>query len=100
MEDLEFINVSTDELLKNSSYDETLVETTQIDDLESTTSSKIVPTNNYTEVEAYDTHMVDTNSNAPSSSVLPLCITIVVCLIAGVALGIFSAKKNVNKSNV
>lgn len=33
-------------------------------------------------------------------TVLPLCITIVICLIAGIALGILAAKKSINKNNV
>ncbi len=33
----------------------------------------------------------------PSSSILPLCITVVLCLIAGIVLGIIRAKRTINK---
>lgn len=63
--------------------------------LDTENSQEATPTYNYTEVNA-DNEFISEEQNK-SSSIVPLCITVVLCLAAGIVLGIFMAKRSAKK---
>ncbi|MBQ9266669.1 MAG: hypothetical protein IJ217_00015 [Clostridia bacterium] len=106
MENLETFEINTEDLLtETADYD--LIEindTTATNDLAAdididvdTMGKRVAtPANGYTEIGNYS-DIPDSVTNGNSSSVLPLCITVILCLAAGIALGIWRAKKAANK---
>ena len=88
MEGTEYIEINTEDLL-----DETV--NNELIDINTNQMGKSVA-NEYTEIGYYN-DIPDNANNSNSSSIVPLCITVVLCFAAGIALGILMAKRAANK---
>ena len=93
MEDIETVEIEVNELTDNAYKDKSLIapQTAKIISDAYTSDNET-----FTEEMKYDNAMMS-ESEKNSSSVLPLSITIVICFIIGIVLGIMSAKRAANK---
>lgn len=104
MENLEMMEINVEDLIDENVTDETMIESSfvdvpaDVDIINNSSAKRVAGTNNgqYSEI-GYYSDIPDSASSSQSSSIVPLCITIVVCLAIGIVLGIFVAKKTANK---